>query len=85
MSSTLIAAPKRMVELTVDGEPVRVLDGNTGASCAQRASATGQRVRKTQPVGGASGDGISPASNWVALPRSSRGSGMGMADSSARV
>jgi predicted molibdopterin-dependent oxidoreductase YjgC len=30
MSQTVtIAAPKRMVELTVDGEPVRVLDGST--------------------------------------------------------
>ena len=29
MSTTLIAAPKRMVELTVDGQTVRVLDGST--------------------------------------------------------
>jgi predicted molibdopterin-dependent oxidoreductase YjgC len=28
-TSTLIAAPKRMIELTVDGESVRVLDGST--------------------------------------------------------
>jgi predicted molibdopterin-dependent oxidoreductase YjgC len=27
--TTMIAAPKRMIELTVDGEPVRVLDGST--------------------------------------------------------
>src|SRR5436305_3555441 len=27
--TTLLAAPKRMVELTVDGQPVRVLDGST--------------------------------------------------------
>ena len=27
--TTLLAAPKRMVELTVDGEAVRVLDGST--------------------------------------------------------
>src|SRR5262249_20610179 len=27
--TTLLAAPKRVIELTVDGEPVRVLDGST--------------------------------------------------------
>jgi predicted molibdopterin-dependent oxidoreductase YjgC len=27
--TTLLAAPKRMVELTIDGQPVRVLDGST--------------------------------------------------------
>jgi predicted molibdopterin-dependent oxidoreductase YjgC len=29
MTTTLLAAPRRMVELTVDGEPVRLLDGAT--------------------------------------------------------
>ena len=29
MTSTLIAAPRKMLELTVDGQAVRVLDGST--------------------------------------------------------
>ena len=60
-----------------------------GTTSAQRAMAYGQRVRKTQPDGGASGDGSSPASALraarasAASPRAA--STRGVLASSARV
>src|SRR6185437_3363426 len=55
----------------------------TGSSAAQRASASGQRVRKRQPLGGASGEGGSPSTTLSGGGAS--GSGCGMAASSAAV
>ena len=46
-------------------------------------SATGQRVRKTQPLGGLAGLGMSPLRIWRSALAS--GSGEGIAERSARV
>src|SRR5690349_2869463 len=56
---------------------------HSGTCCLQMSWASQQRVWKRQPVGGFSGLGTSPFSTmrWRRL----RGSGMGMADSSAWV
>src|ERR1051326_5155483 len=37
MTMTLVAAPKKMVELTVDGQSVRVLEGSTILDACRRA------------------------------------------------
>ena len=58
---------------------------NGGVSWAQAGIAFGQRVRNTQPDGGSIGEGMSPGSSCSTLWRSTRGSGTGMADSSASV
>lgn len=54
-----------------------------GSSVRQRSNATGQRVWKRQPDGGARGLGTSPLS--TVRCRAAPGSGTGTADSSARV
>ena len=36
MTTTMIAAPRKMVELTVDGQPVRVLEGSTILDACRR-------------------------------------------------
>ena len=56
----------------------------SGTSSVHCSSARGQRVRKRQPDGGDSGEGISPPSVWRSSGRTS-GSGTGIALSRAAV
>ena len=56
-----------------------------GSSAAHRSCAFGQRVRNRQPLGGATGDGISPPSAQPVLGPLTFGSGTGIAASSAAV
>ncbi len=52
---------------------------STGTSCSHRAVASGQRVRKRQPLGGLTAEGSSPPRPPAGLARSRAGSGSGMA------
>ena len=56
-----------------------------GTASEQAWRAIGQRVRKAQPVGGASGDGRSPFRIVRRRARSTTGSGTGTAEIKARV
>ncbi|HIP76888.1 MAG TPA: hypothetical protein EYH07_00270 [Kiloniellaceae bacterium] len=58
---------------------------SVGSVLAQSSLALGQRVRKTQPEGGAMGDGRSPCRTTRRLLRSLSGSGIGTAEISAWV
>jgi hypothetical protein len=57
----------------------------TGICVSQRDITYGQRVRNTQPEGGARGEGISPLSGADRRARARTGSAMGTDCSSARV
>src|SRR5207245_145431 len=57
----------------------------TGLWRRQPSTAMGQRGWKTQPGGGLSGLGTSPLGGWNSRIASIRGSGIGTADSRARV
>src|ERR687888_505079 len=58
---------------------------SSGTTCRHRSIAIGQRGWNTQPDGGLSGLGTSPRSTTRSRRASSSGSGIGTADSSARV
>ncbi len=58
---------------------------NAGTSTLQRSNAIGQRVWKRQPEGGLTGEGMSPLMMIRLRRRSTTGSGIGIAESSAWV
>src|SRR5690606_9772871 len=60
-----------------------VTSSRGGTTVAHSGVAIGQRVRKTQPLGGSMGEGVSPLS--IVLSRLASGSGTGAAERSACV